>query len=125
MRFVATMLLPVVLALTTTVGWGQESFRVSWQPRPGALPPSIEGRVHNDSPFRVTDVRLHVQGLDARRQIVGARLTWAYGDIVPGGETSYAVETIPGAVDYRVTVVSYDVVSDSRIAPEPADDIYQ
>ena len=39
------------------------------------------------------------------------RFAWAIGDIAPGGETSYVVETIAGAVAYRVTVMSFDVVS--------------
>ncbi len=32
----------------------------------------------------------------------------------PGGETSYVAETIAGAVAYRVTVVSFDVVSRAK-----------
>jgi hypothetical protein len=87
------------------------SFRVSWQPRPGHLPPTIEGRVYNNSPFRVTDVQLQVEGLDGGNQRVGERLAWAYGDLAPGRETSYVVETIPGAVTYRISVVGFDVVS--------------
>jgi len=36
---------------------------------------------------------------------------WALGDIGPNGETSVVAETIPGAVTYRITVVSFDLVS--------------
>jgi hypothetical protein len=73
--------------------------------------PTIKGNVFNDSPYRVTDVRLQIDGLDADRRLVGRRLAWAFGDIVPGGETSFVAEPLPGAVDYRITVVSYDLVS--------------
>jgi hypothetical protein len=120
----ATILL---LSLTATAGWGQDEpqtrtswFRVSWHWRPGALPSSIEGSVYNDSPFRVTDVRLQVEGLDTQNHHVGERLAWAIGDIVPGGDTAYVTETIPGAVDYRVTVVSFDLVARERGGPDAA-----
>ncbi len=67
--------------------------------------------VFNDSPYRVTDVRLQVEGLDADHHLVGRTLAWAIGDIAPGGETSFVAEPMPGAVRYRITVVSYDLVS--------------
>jgi len=103
----------LAVVLLTPAAWGQnhEQFRVSWAPRPHALPSSIEGQVHNDSSFRVTDVRLQVEGLDGNSRPVGQAFAWAIGDIVPGGETSFVVETIPGAVTYRIHVHSFDVVS--------------
>jgi hypothetical protein len=108
--------LGLVLILLTTSAWGQNSngwFRVSWAPEPeGATPtPRIEATVHNDSPYRVTDVRLRVEGLNADNRQVGQRVVWALGDIAPSGETSVVAETIPGAVTYRITVVSFDLVS--------------
>jgi hypothetical protein len=108
--------LGLVLILLTTSAWGQRYdgwFRVSWAPEPeGATPtPRIEATVHNDSPYRVTDVRLRVDGLNADNHQVGQRVVWALGDIAPSGETSVVAETIPGAVNYRITVVSFDLVS--------------
>jgi len=104
--------------LLTTTAWGQTSeqaaqrwFRVSWAPPTEGVVSSIKGSVFNDSPYRVTDVRLQVEGLDPDRQPVGRTLVWAFGDIAPGGETSFVAEPVPGAVSYRITVVSYDLVS--------------
>ena len=96
-----------VLILLTTSAWGQSYdgwFRVSWAPEPeGATRiPRIEATVHNDSRYRVTDVQLRVDGLSADNRQVGQRVVWALGDIA---------ETIPGAVNYRITVVSFDLVS--------------
>jgi hypothetical protein len=107
----------IVLGLTTSAGWGQIPtppngwFRASWQPRPGDLSSTIQGNVYNSSPYRVTDVRLQVEGIDGENHPVGALFACAIGDIPPGGETSYVADTIPGAVAYRVTVVSYGLVS--------------
>jgi hypothetical protein len=110
--------LGIALVLTTAVaaeqlapdGW----FRVSWEVHDGAVPPRIEGRVHNDSPYRVTDVRLRLQGFDAENHGVGQRDAWAVGDIDSGGDTSFVAEAMPEAVQYRIAVQSFDIVSVSR-----------
>jgi len=106
------------LVLLTTTAWGQTGeqstqrwFRVSWAPPTDGLVSSIKGSVFNDSLYRVTDVRLQVEGLGPDGQPVGRTLVWAFGDIAPGGETAFVAEPLPGAVSYRITVVSYDLVS--------------
>jgi hypothetical protein len=109
------------LVLLTATAWGQTGqtgegasqrwFRVSWAPPTEGVVSSIKGSVFNDSPYRVTDVRLQIEGLDPDRQTVGRTLAWVFGDIAPGGETSFVAEPVPGAVGYRITVVSYDLVS--------------
>jgi hypothetical protein len=106
----------LALTLLATVAWGQTPeperwFRVSWAPPPEGPVSTIKGSVFNDSPYRVTDVRLQIEGLDADRHPVGRTLAWAVGDIAPGGQTSFAAEPVPGAVGYQITVVSYDLVS--------------
>jgi hypothetical protein len=118
-----SLALGVALVLLTTAAWGQNAdgsagrwFRVSWEPSTDGGPATIEGQVFSDSPDRVTNVRLQVEGLDAHGQPVGRTFAWALGDIAPGGETSFVVEPIPGAVTYRIAVVSFDLVS---LGPTP------
>jgi len=119
---VVTMKVPLTvgfaLILMTSAAWAQDQghspngrFRVTWESRPEGVARTIEGHVYNDSPVRVTGVQLQVEGLDAGRHPVGKSLAWALGDIVPGGETSFRVEAMHGAVTYRIHVVSYDAVS--------------
>jgi len=112
--------LGLVVALLTSAAWGQSRaespngwFRVSWAPQANGATrtPRIQASVHNDSPYRVTDVRLRVEGLDADSHPVGQRSAWALGDIAPGGDTAFVVESMPGAVTYRITVISFDLVS--------------
>jgi len=114
----ASLALGLVLVLLTTAAWGQNTdgsanrwFRVSWEPSRDGAPFTIEGQVFSDSPYRVTNVRLQLEGLDADSQPVSRTFAWALGDIPPRGETSFVVETIPGAVTYRIAVVSFDLVS--------------
>jgi len=108
----------LALSVVSTPAWGQDpgrppyaAFRVSWQPQTEGIVRRIEGRVQNPSRFRVTNVRLRVEGLDADSAPVAQRFTWTFGDIVPGGEASFVVDGIPGAVSYRIAVYSFDVVS--------------
>ena|SRR3989442_9593019 len=107
-----------MFTLLVDVGaWGQDqrtaadAFRVSLQPKTDLVAAPMEGRLHNDSGFRVTNVRLQIDGLDAEGRAVDRRFTWAFGDIAPGGETSFLFEAMPGAVSYRIAVDSFDVVS--------------
>src|SRR4051812_24328044 len=102
----------LALMLVATTAWGQEpgrpvinAFRVSWQSETDRVAQRIQGRVHNDSPFRVTDVRLQVEGLDVSNRPLGRTFTWAIGDIPPGGDSSFVTEAMPGAVAYRMSVV--------------------
>ena len=73
--------------------------------------PRIQASVRNDSPYRVTDVQLEVEGLTADDRSVGRRVVWALGDIESGGESSFVIEAMDGAVTYRITVTSFDLVS--------------
>jgi len=109
------------LGLLTMPAWGQVGqtgeqagppwFRIGWAPPTEDTVSHINGSVFNDSSYRVTDVRLQVEGLGPDGQPVGRTLVWAFGDIAPGGETSFVAEPLPGAVSYRITVVSFDLVS--------------
>jgi hypothetical protein len=118
----------LVLALLATAAWGQIGptgeegaqgwFRVSWAP-PTDGAGTLKGSVFNDSQYRVTDVRLQIDGLDADRHLVGRKLAWAIGDIPPAGETFFTVEPLPGAVNYRITVISWDLISLDRAPQAP------
>jgi hypothetical protein len=110
------------LAMPAIPAWGQAGqageqsaqtgwFRVSWAPPTEGVVSTIKGSVFNDSLYRVTDVHLQVEGLGPGGQPVGRALVWAFGDIAPGGETAFVAEPLAGAVSYRITVVSFDLVS--------------
>ena len=114
--------LALALILPTPAVWGQHggqpangSFRVNWELATDRMTPRIEGRVHNDSRYRVTDVRLHVEGFNADGQPVGRTFAWALGDIRPGDETSFVVACMRDAVTYRIKVNSFDLVSEGQV----------
>jgi hypothetical protein len=115
-RAVAGLLL--VLVVLSPPAWAQdfgrpsdERFRVSWEARSYSPAPSIEGYVHNDTLYRVSNVRLRVEGFDAEKRPVGERFVWAFGDIAPRERSYFVAPSLPRAATYRITVSSFDVVS--------------
>jgi hypothetical protein len=108
----------LLLVLLSPAAWAQdfgrpsdERFRVSWETRSYSPAPSLEGYVHNDTLYRVSNVRLRVEGFDAERRPVGELLVWAFGDIAPSDRSYFVAPAVPRAATYRITVSSFDVVS--------------
>jgi|RhiMetdeSRZDD1v2_1073273.scaffolds.fasta_scaffold2117636_1 hypothetical protein len=87
------------------------AFRVTWQPRAYGMMPGLEGRVENDSSFRVNAVRLRVEGFDDAGQPVGETSTWVFGSIPARGQGHFVVPSIPRAATYRITVSAFDRVA--------------
>lgn len=111
------MLLALVVSAPAADGLAQgiapsaEGLRVTWQPRQYAVVPAIEGYVQNDTVYRVSAVRLRIEGLDANGQAVGETSTWTFGAIPPGGRGHFVVPPVPRATTYRITVTAFDRVS--------------
>jgi hypothetical protein len=117
-RWTASVGLALLLSASTSVALAQgigtpsdEGLRVTWQPRQYAVVPVIEGYVENVTAFRVSAVRLRIEGFDASGQSVGETSTWTFGSIAPGGRGHFVVPPVPRASTYRITVASFDRVS--------------
>jgi hypothetical protein len=107
-----------VLGVLSSAAWAQDFgrssadwFHVSWEPRAYGTTPSIEGYVHNATLYRVSNVRLRIEGLDAEHRLVGQVFVWTFGDIGPGDRAYFVATVVRGATTYRITVASFDVVS--------------
>jgi len=86
-------------------------FHVTWDERRHGPVEKIEGYVQNASPFRVTNVRLQIDGLDGGGRSIARVVGWTFGDIAPGDRGYFTAATIPGATVYQITVSAFDVVS--------------
>jgi len=89
-------------------------FSAVWSvpPLPRSLT-KIEGYIYNDSRLCVTDVRLRIVSLDRAGHAVRETSGWVFGDIPAGSRAYFAVPLTEPASTYGVTVISFDVVSDS------------
>lgn len=76
--------------LLTAAAWAQTGeetaqrwFRVSWAPPTDSAVSTLKESVFNSSPYRVTNVRLEVEGVDGNNHLVGRMQAWAVGGILP------------------------------------------
>src|SRR5262245_54732675 len=68
-------------------------FRASLAPRSNDAV-RISGDVLSNCPYRVTNVRLEIEGLNSDDASMGRTFAWAVGDLPPGGRTYFATEPI-------------------------------
>ena len=113
-----SIVLGLALVLLTVVGSPRAEdreasrwFSVSWTPATDGTIARIRGQVRNTSSYRVTNVRLQIDGLNADNGPAGRKLAWAIGDIEPGGTTFFSIEPIPGSASYQIRVISWDLVA--------------
>ena len=111
---VAMVLLALGPARAGAGGVDQSKFRTEWESRLiGGSAPAVQGYVENHSLVRVGDVRLRIDSLDAAGQVVGESFGWVIGDVPANGRAFFVIRvTVPGAT-YRVSVESYDAMSES------------
>ena len=84
-------------------------FRVEWEvthtPARGAV---VSGYVHNSYGLAADNVRLLIEAVDDRGEVVATTLGYVLGSI-PAGDRRYFQETVPRTVaTYRVRVVLYE-----------------
>ena len=76
-----------------------------------AFDPAVEGYVGNDGPLRLTNVRLRVDVLGTDGTAVAHAFGWVIGDVTPGGRGYFVVPVPTPGTAYRVSVLSFDIVS--------------
>jgi hypothetical protein len=95
-------------------GW-EQYFSVTWDTvqRRGRV--EVEGYINNGSPYRVGNLRVLVDSLDDTGRIVNQRVSWVLGEL--GGDSRLYFEVpVPPAARYRVSVFSYDRVSEASLS---------
>ena len=95
-------------------GWEQH-FSVTWDTvqRRGRL--EVEGYVNNRSPYRVGNLRVLVDSLDDSGRSVDQRVSWVLGELGGDSRLYFEVPVAPAA-RYRVSVFSYDRVSEASLS---------
>ena len=90
------------------------AFRVEVVARRGGTT-AVEGYVYNDGSFRLTDVRLRVEVLADDGSTVEIASGWVFGDLAPRGRGYFVVAIKRAGSAYRVSVLSFDVVSEEGL----------
>jgi len=116
------MLLLVVIAITMIAGAvvakaqtptadAQAPFRVELAQADGPRGLGVEGYVYNGLPWRITNVRLRVDSVDANGTVTASASGWVMGDVKAGGRGYFYVPVSSAAKTYRATVQSFDNVA--------------
>jgi len=108
---VAAHIAPSVVAAQPPAADGPAEFRFELEeaqtPTRGR---GVEGYVYNNLPWRITNVRLRVETLDATGAVTGESSGWVVGDVNAGGRAYFYVPVSSRATSYRASVRSYDKV---------------
>ncbi|PYO07389.1 MAG: hypothetical protein DMD75_20960 [Candidatus Rokuibacteriota bacterium] len=71
----------------------------------------VAGYVYNGLPWRITNVRLRVDGVDANGTVTASASGWVVGDVKAGDRGYFYVPVSSPATTYRATVQSFDKVA--------------
>jgi hypothetical protein len=100
----------VALAQTPTAD-AQTPFRFELAQADGPRGLGVEGYVYNGLPWRISNVRLRVDGVDANGTVTASVSGWVMGDVEAGGRGYFYVPVSSAAKTYRATVQSFDKVA--------------
>ena len=89
-----------------------ESFRIEWVRRPPSMRPGVDGYIHNDSRWRVTNLRIRAVVVDAAGAVVRESVVSVWGNSVPGTRTFFTLPSIGEGEIYQLTVVTFDLISE-------------
>lgn len=101
----------VVSAAQAPDGDERSQFRFEFQQTESHRGLGVEGWIYNGLPWRITNVRLKVDCVDANGTVTASSAGWVIGD-VPAAGSGYFYITISSRADsYRVSVPSYTTVA--------------
>src|SRR5262245_58215165 len=115
-------LLLAALTITTIAGAGvamaqtpvvdaQAPFRFELEQANGPRGLGVQGDVYNGLPWRITNVRLRVDSVDANGMVTASASGWVLGDVKAGDRGHFYVAVSSPATTYRATVQSFDRVA--------------
>jgi hypothetical protein len=107
---VTTISCPIVARAQTPVTDSQSQFQFELEEAESHRGRGVEGYVYNGLPWRITNVRLRVESVDASGTVTAAASGWVVGDVKAGGRAYFYVPVSARAATYRASVQSFDKV---------------
>ena len=86
-------------------------FRLELAQANGARGLGVEGYVYNGLPWRITNVRVRVESVDANGTVTTSASGWVIGDVKSGGRGYFYVPVSAPGKTYRGAVQSFDKVA--------------
>jgi len=79
---------------------------------------AVEGYVYNRLPWRITNVRLQIDSIDANGTLIASASGWVLGDVAAGGRGYFYIPVSAHAATYRASVQAFDRVALEAAAPQ-------
>jgi hypothetical protein len=96
----------------------ESPFRFQFEQNQSPRGLAVEGYVYNALPWRITNVRLQVDSIDANGTLVASASGWVQGDVAAGGRGYFYVPVSAHAATYRPRVQRFDKVMLEVPAPQ-------
>ena len=96
----------------------ESPFRFQFEQNQSPRGLAVEGYVYNALPWRITNVRVQVDSIDAAGTVVASASGWVLGDVAAGGRGYFYVPVPAQAPTYRPTVQTFDKVMLEVLAPQ-------
>jgi hypothetical protein len=102
----------------TAIAGDPSPFRFQYEETQTHRGRGVEGYVYSALPWRISNVRLQVDSLDANGALIASASGWVMGDVAAGGRGYFYVPISAQAVTYRATVQRFDKVTAGSSAHE-------
>ncbi len=97
-------------AQTAAIASDESPFRFHFEQSKSPRGLAVEGYVDNALPWRITNVRVQVDSIDANGALVASASGWVLGDVAAGGRGYFDVPVSAQAATYRPSVQAFDRV---------------
>jgi len=105
-------------AQAAVIAGDETAFRFQFEPRTSPRGFGVEGYIYNPLPWRITNVRVQVDSIDANGTLVASASGWVLGDVAAGGHGYFYVPVSTQAPTYRPSVQTFDRVMREVPAPQ-------
>jgi hypothetical protein len=102
----------------TAITSDQSPFRFRFERTASPRGVAVEGYLYNALPWRITNVRLRIDSVDADGTLVASASGWVLGDVAAGGRGYFHVPVSAQAATYRPSVQRFDKVMLEVPAPQ-------
>ena len=89
-----------------------ESFRIEWERRPAWMRPGTDGYLHNDSRWRLTNIRIRAQVVDGSGRVIRETVVSVFGNAVPGTRTYFVLPPLAEGESFQLAVASFDLIAE-------------
>ena len=98
---------PAAMLQPLTVGW-ERYFTLDWQAGERHGQAVVYGHIFNNAGFTAANVRLLVEGLDDKGQVLSQSIGWLGTQLTAGTTAPFEVPAAARASTYRVSVFAFD-----------------